>query len=417
MNNFISFDLGATLLGSVTRLGFEKPTEIQEKAIPIISNGHDVIAQSKTGSGKTAAYLLPVLKKLLASDSLAVVLVPTRELAIQVEDVVKDLIPKGTRFRMATVIGGASMGHQQRLLSHKPNLIIATPGRLVDHIGQNSVRLDLAKTLILDEADRMLDMGFYPQIRRVLAKIPRERQTLLFSATFTKEVKGLAREMMKDPVEIAASNADMAPVEIQQSVIEVDQSKKNDRLLDELNQRQGSILVFARTKHRTDRLTRYLSEYGYDVGRLHGGRTLGQRKTAIADFKSGEIRILVATDVASRGLDIENVGHVINFDLPMTAEDYMHRIGRTGRAGATGQAVSFVTPEDRGQWNLITRNKEAAKSNSGTGQPRMQAKPRREERGVKDQWKKDKSNFKKNNFRKNKSKRFDGRQRQDNFAR
>ncbi|OQW48889.1 MAG: hypothetical protein A4S09_13045 [Proteobacteria bacterium SG_bin7] len=417
MNNFISFDLGATLLSSVARLGFETPTEIQAKAIPIISNGHDVIAQSKTGSGKTAAYLLPALKKLLASDGLAVVLVPTRELAIQVEDVVKNLIPRGTRFRMATVIGGASMGHQQRLLSHKPNLVIATPGRLVDHIGQNSVRLDSTKTLILDEADRMLDMGFYPQIRRILAKIPRERQTLLFSATFTKEVKGLAREMMNSPVEIAASNADSAPVEIHQSVIEVDQSKKNDRLLDELNQRQGSILVFARTKHRTDRLTRYLGEYGYEVGRLHGGRTLGQRKAAIAGFKSGEIRILVATDVASRGLDIENVGHVINFDLPTTAEDYMHRIGRTGRAGATGQAVSFVTPEDRGQWNLITRNKDAAKSNSGPVQARIQAKPRREERGVKDQWQKDKRNFKKNNFRKNKSRNFDGRQRQDSFSR
>jgi superfamily II DNA/RNA helicase len=411
MQNFNSYDLGATLLGSVSRIGFETPTEIQAKTIPLILNHHDIIAQSKTGSGKTAAYMLPVLRNLELKPGLALVLVPTRELALQVEEFVKELIPRHAKFRMATVIGGASMGHQQRLLSHNPHLIIATPGRLVDHLGQNSVRLDGLKHLILDEADRMLDMGFYPQIRRILARVPRERQTLLFSATFDKEVKNLAREIMKDPIEIAATAADQAPVEITQSVIEVDQGKKNDRLLDELNKRQGSVLIFSRTKHRTDRLFRYLTEYGYEVARLHGGRTLGQRKQALAGFKCGEIRILVATDVASRGIDVDNVGHVINFDLPQSADDYMHRIGRTGRAGATGQAVSFVTPEDRGQWNLITRNKESKSSSPNSGQ-RMQAKPRREERGQKDQWKKHKPNFKGGGFKKSKFKKFSGRSNQ-----
>ncbi len=353
--SFQDFKLDPWLQEAVSRLGYTAPTEIQQKSVPPLLEGRDVIGQSKTGSGKTAAYLLPTLQNILKAGNLALILVPTRELAIQVEEFAFKIGSKKHPIRMSTVIGGGSMGLQMRTLSRRPNLIIATPGRLMDHIQRGTVQFDRLQCLVLDEADRMLDMGFLPQIRRILQKLPRNRQTALFSATFTKEVRALAKEFMKKPVEVTVDEKQTAPVSIKQQIIETTVQKKNDVLLDELNTREGSVLIFTRTKHRSDRLTKYLLEYGYKVTRIHGGRTLAQRKQAIETFRSGQMRILVATDIAARGIDIAQVGHVINFDLPQNPEDYLHRVGRTGRAGASGEALSFVTPEDKRQWKMISR--------------------------------------------------------------
>ena len=356
---FRDYELNETLQTAIEKLGFTAPTEIQQKSIPVLLQGRDLIGQSKTGSGKTAAYLLPILNRIMQSNGMAMVLVPTRELALQVEEFAKKLIPRSqpgqSHYKIATVIGGASLGYQVRALSQSPNLIIGTPGRIMDHIGRNTIKFDRLETMILDEADRMLDMGFLPQIKKILPRLPRERQTILFSATFSGEVRTLASQMMKNPATVSVGEANAAPVAIEQQVIETVQAKKNNLMVDELNKRQGSILIFCRTKNRTDRLHQYLGEYGFKVGRLHGDRTLAQRRQAVEAFKTGLVRILVATDVAARGLDIPQVGHVVNFDLPMTPEDYLHRIGRTGRAGASGQAVTFVIPEEMSDWNQISR--------------------------------------------------------------
>jgi superfamily II DNA/RNA helicase len=365
MENFSELNLNPELLEAVAKLGYTKPTEIQAKAIPHLMTGGDLLGQSATGSGKTAAYLLPALHAVMQTRGLCLVLVPTRELALQVEEFAKKVVPP--QFKMATIIGGGSMRHQQRDLSQKPNLIISTPGRLFDHIQRQTARLDAVSILVLDEGDRMLDFGFYPQIQQIVRRIPKKRQTILLSATFDKEVKKLAQEFLHNPVEIVAGDKHSAPVTIAQEMIETTGEGKNELLVDELNARKGSVLIFTKTKHRSDRLTRFLNQYGFKVSRIHGGRTLSQRKQAIASFKTGDSRILVATDIAARGLDIAQVAHVINFDLPMQTEDYLHRVGRTGRAGASGHALSFVTPAEKRQWLRILKFSGSQDSNKASG--------------------------------------------------
>jgi ATP-dependent RNA helicase RhlE len=234
-------------------------------------------------------------------------------------------------------------------------MIIATPGRLVDHLRRRTVQLSKVAVLVLDEADRMLDMGFAPQLTQILNQVPTQRQTLFFTATWASELDQLSKKYLRDPVKITVGEVSRAAPQITQSVVMTTANKKNEALLDELNRRSGSVLVFTRTKSRTDRVARYLTEYGVEVNRLHGGRTQGQRNSALAAFRSGKARVLIATDIAARGIDIAKIGHVINYDLPQSSEDYIHRIGRTGRAGETGQAISLLTPEDRQQWKEISK--------------------------------------------------------------
>ena len=337
-------------------MSFQTPTPIQARAIPLALQGKDLVACAQTGTGKTAAFCVPILTRLLGGQGKsALVLVPTRELALQIDQVWRDLIRFAPGFQSAVVIGGASMGAQIKALSRKPRMIVATPGRLVDHLDRRSAKLTDIGVLVLDEADRMLDMGFAPQLSRILRYLPTERQTLLFSATWAAELDHLARAYLRNPERVTVGTVSRAAPDVAQTLVSTTTQRKNDALLDELNRRKGSILVFTRTKSRTDRVTRYLSQYGVAVNRLHGGRSQGQRNSALSAFRNGQVRVLVATDIAARGIDVSGIAHVVNYDLPQVSEDYIHRIGRTGRAGAKGQAVSLVTPEDRSQWREISR--------------------------------------------------------------
>ncbi len=355
MNQFSQFNLPESIIKALEGLNFTTPTPIQTQAIPLAIAAKDLIATAQTGTGKTAAFSIPTLMNLLKKpNSNALVLVPTRELAIQIETFWKQLTKFNPEMRFACLIGGTSYGPQFRALAKKPRFIIATPGRLVDHIRQKTLKLNFVETLVLDEADRMLDMGFAPQLNEVLKFLPNQRQTFMFSATWDEKLNQLSKKFLKNPERIAVGVTSRAADTIEQKIVQTTAQKKNDTLLDEINARQGSILIFARTKIRTDRVAKFLDSYGLNVAKIHGDRTQKQRNTALDLFKSGRTRVMVATDVASRGIDVKNISHVINYDLPQVAEDYVHRIGRTGRAGATGQALSILTPEDRGMWREIS---------------------------------------------------------------
>lgn len=337
-------------------LGFSTPTPVQEKAIPLVLEKKDVISLAETGSGKTAAYLIPALNlNLQEQNPLTLILCPTRELAAQIGEVIRDLTKYSKNIYSAVIIGGGEMSKQIRALKRQPQFIVATPGRLMDHVRQRTVDLRNVSTLILDEADRMFDMGFAPQVNEIVRFTAKERQTLLFSATFPKEVRNLASRILRNPVEVEVRKNSHAPLAIDQRMIEVTQQQKNESTLDLINAAKGSVVVFTRTKSRTDRLTRFLEQYGVKVVRIHGDRSQGQRNRAIQDFRSGQARVLVSTDLAARGLDVPGISDVINYDVPMCAEDYIHRVGRTGRAGQSGQAATMVTPEDKNQWYYIAK--------------------------------------------------------------
>jgi superfamily II DNA/RNA helicase len=356
MAQFSDFQLPPSLLQAVADLKFTTPTEIQTRTMAPALEGRDLVACAQTGCGKTAAFALPMLTRLLQTpDTNALILAPTRELAQQIATVMAELSRHTRGLPITLLIGGADMGRQIQSLNKRPRILVATPGRLVDHIRRRSVSLKTVKILVLDEADRMLDMGFQRQVETILGQIPRERQTLLFSATMPPTVRRLAERYMKNPLSIEVGPPSQPVSAIKQTGIVTTMSTKNDMLLDELNARKGSILIFTRTKHRTDRLSKYLDEYGYQVSRIHGGRSQGQRNAALNGFREGKFRILVATDVAARGIDVPQIAHVINYDLPMFDEDYVHRIGRTARAGATGEAITFLLPEDRNMWQKLVR--------------------------------------------------------------
>ena len=355
MNSFQDLQLPPSIGKALQAMAFDKPTPIQAQAIPTALMRRDLIACAQTGTGKTAAFCIPILVRLLKSpDRTALILIPTRELARQIEEFWKKLTKFNPEIGSATLIGGVPMKPQVRALNRQARVIIATPGRLVDHLSRGTMSLSRTEILVLDEADRMLDMGFAPQLAQVLRYLPKARQTLMFSATMPTGIEHLASKYLKDPARVTIGTLSQAAPKVAQTAISTTTVQKNETLLDELNRREGSVLIFARTQARTDRVARYLKGFGLEVNRLHGGRTQGQRNSALSGFKSGHVRILVATDIAARGIDVLNIAHVINYDLPMVAEDYIHRIGRTARAGASGQATSFVTPEDRSQWREIT---------------------------------------------------------------
>jgi len=354
--HFSQMNLPEPVAKAVAKMGFTEPTPIQQKAIPLILKGSDTVSLAETGSGKTAAYLIPLFSQLLAQpDARALVLVPTRELAVQIGEVASQLTCFARELRFAVAIGGISLHQQARSLQSQPRLIIATPGRLMDHVRRRSVDLRKINKLILDEADRMFDMGFAPQVNAIVKQIPTKRQTLLFSATFPNEIRSLAHRVLHKPVEIEVRRNQLPPKAIRQKMIPLHAAEKNDHTLDLINAATGLVIVFTRTKHRTDRLFRYLEEYGVPVTRIHGDRTQAQRTTSISGFREGRFRVMVATDIAARGLDVSDISDVINYDVPMSAEDYVHRIGRTGRAGQDGQALTLVSPEEGKNWSFIAK--------------------------------------------------------------
>jgi ATP-dependent RNA helicase RhlE len=347
---FTSLGLGARLTQAIAEKGYVEPTPIQAKAIPIILSGRDLIGVAQTGTGKTAAFVLPLLERLSTAPPdrrmRVLVIAPTRELVAQIEENVR-AYGKHLPLRYATVFGGVGEGAQIQALRRGVDLVVATPGRLIDLTEQRHVDYSALQVLVLDEADRMLDMGFLPPIRKIVAKTPAARQTLLFSATMSKEIEAVTREFLKNPalVEIGARST---PAEaVTQYVVEVSAGGKVPALIHLLKDAAlESVLVFSRTKHGADRIARKLEQANFRTATLHSNRTQGQRLAALKRFKSGEVRVLIATDIAARGIDVDGISHVINFDFPPQPEDYVHRIGRTGRAQAIGDAISFVTHDD-----------------------------------------------------------------------
>jgi len=355
---FSSLKLHPNLFKGIKELGFTRPTPIQADAIPPALAGRDVLACAMTGSGKTAAFLLPILHKLIdrpRGTTRALVLTPTRGLAAQILEDLNDLAVH-TPISAASVFGGVGMGPQEHAFRSGADVIIATPGRLLDHFRRQYAKLGGLEYLVLDEADRMLDMGFLPDIRRVLRHIPAKRQTLFFSATMPPPILTLTNEMLKQPVTINMERKSAPAIGITQAVYPVPQELKSALLVELLKRGElREALVFTRTKHRANRLQAHLVKQGIKAERIHGNRSQSQRTEALAGFKNGKYRVLVATDIAARGIDIEALGHVVNFDVPMAPDDYIHRVGRTARAEATGDAFTFVAPEEEGELRQIER--------------------------------------------------------------
>ena len=355
---FSTLKLHPTLLQAVKELGFARPTPIQADAIPPALAGKDLLACASTGSGKTAAFLLPILHHLLAKPrrtTRALVLTPTRELAAQILEDLNDLAVH-TPITAASIVGGVGMGPQEHAFRSGVDVMIATPGRLLDHLSRPYAKLTGIEYLVLDEADRMLDMGFLPEIKKILRHVPARRQTLFFSATMPGPIQALTREMLHQPVTINLERQAAPAVGITQAIYPVPQELKSALFLELLKRGEmQEALVFTRTKHRADRLQKYLVKAGIKAERIHGNRSQPQRTEALAGFKSGKYRVLVATDIAARGIDISELGHVVNFDVPAAPEDYIHRVGRTARAEATGDAFTFVAPDEEGDLRGIER--------------------------------------------------------------
>ena len=356
--SFSSFKLHASLLKGLKELGFARPTPIQWDAIPPGLEGRDVLACAMTGSGKTAAFLLPILNKLIdrpRGTTRALVITPTRELAAQILESLNGLAVH-TPITAAAIYGGVGMAPQEHAMRTGVDVLIATPGRLLDHLRSTYAKLGNVEHLVLDEADRMLDMGFLPEIRKILRHVPAKRQTLFFSATMPAPILSLTREMLRDPVSINIERRSAPAVGITQAIYPVRQELKASLLLALLERHDiEQALVFTRTKHRTNRLAEQLVKGGVQAERIHGNRSQSQRTAALAGFKNGAFRVLVATDIVARGIYVEALGHVINFDVPMVPEDYIHRVGRTARNELTGEAFTFVAPDEEGELQAIER--------------------------------------------------------------
>ncbi len=358
---FDSLGLHPDILSAVKAKGYETPSPIQAEAIPPAMAGKDLMAAAQTGTGKTAGFTLPILHRLTAGQKAgsnnvrALVITPTRELAAQVADNVQ-AYSTNLHLSSAVVFGGVKINPQMMRLRRGADVLVATPGRLLDLYQQNAVSFKQLEILVLDEADRMLDMGFIHDIRRILAILPKKRQTLLFSATFSDEIRTLAKGFLNNPVEVSVTPNNSTAKSVTQRLHPVDKAKKSKLLIHLVKQQEWhQVLVFSRTKHGANKLTKQLSEAGINAAAIHGNKSQGARTRALAEFKSGDVRVLVATDIAARGIDIDQLPQVVNFDLPNVPEDYVHRIGRTGRAGATGQAVSLVSADEIKQLSDIER--------------------------------------------------------------
>ncbi len=347
--SFTQFNLDTRLNTAVRRAGFDTPTPIQIQAIPPAMAGRDLIATAQTGTGKTAAFVLPILQKLLGGSlqgTRSLIITPTRELAEQIHQTIGQL-SYGTKIRSAAIYGGVGAAPQIEALRSGVEIIVACPGRLLDHLNNQPIKLNKIEILVLDEADRMLDMGFLPDIKRILSRLPNQRQTMLYSATFPDEIEKLARQTLKKPIRVAVGVARPAHT-VDHTLFPVPQHLKNRLLMELLDQTDTqSVLIFTRTRHRATNLLKKIKRTQFKATSLHGDRTQGQRRQALNGFRDGKYQIMVATDIAARGLDIDGISHVINFDMPATADAYIHRIGRTGRAQRNGEAYTFVTPDDQ----------------------------------------------------------------------
>ena len=351
--SFTNLGLSESLLKAIKEQGYDTPTPIQEKAIPVVIEGKDVLAAAQTGTGKTAGFTLPLLERLSQKQPhmhkkqiRALVLTPTRELAAQVAQSISDY-GKYTPYRSTVIFGGVGINPQLATLRKGVDIVIATPGRLLDIAGQGGIDFSKLECLILDEADRMLDMGFIHDIKKLMKLMPQKRQTLLFSATFSPEIKKLAAGLLKNPVLVEVARQNKTADQISQVVHLVDKGRKRELLSQLIKAKDWKqVLVFTRTKHGANRLTKQLEEYGISAAAIHGNKSQGARTKALASFKANEIRVLVATDIAARGIDIDQLPHVVNYELPNVPEDYVHRIGRTGRAGQSGEAVSLVCVDE-----------------------------------------------------------------------
>lgn len=352
--NFASMQLLPALITTLNKQGITIPTPIQGKAIPVGLTGQDVLGIAQTGTGKTLAFGLPVLQQLDKKGGRALILLPTRELAHQVNDSLRSLC-NTLAFSTAVLIGGESMGRQIRDLRQQPEIIIATPGRLMDLFDQGRVNLEEISYLVLDEADRMFDMGFAPQITEIIKHIPKQRQTLLFSATMPESVIKLIKMNMKNPARIEIAPQGTTAANIEQGIYLTKRDFKGPLLIALLREAGGTALVFSRTKHGATKINKFLRANGFTAAEIHSDRSQSQRREALHGFKTGRYDILIATDIAARGIDVPNIGLVINFDLPDNPEDYIHRIGRTGRAGQKGRALSFATPDQRGMLRIIEK--------------------------------------------------------------
>jgi ATP-dependent RNA helicase RhlE len=361
---FADLGLIPELLDAVRDAGYTTPTPIQAEAIPLALSGRDIMGLAQTGTGKTAGFTLPIIQRLLdgkhaipanAHRARTLVLTPTRELCVQVEESFRKY-GRHSKIRAVAIYGGVGLEPQQEKLRKGIDVIVATPGRLLDHMERGNVKFDDLEILVLDEADRMLDMGFAPQLNRIVAEIPRFRQTMLFSATMPPEVEALARKYLRQPVVVQVGRRSETASTVTHAVYPVPTTKKVELLAHLLlDEGLDSVLVFTRTKHGADRVVRHLSEKGIEATAMHADKSQGERTRALEDFKSGKIRVLVATDIAQRGLDVSGITHVINYDVPQQPEDYVHRIGRTGRAAASGDAFTFMSPDEIAMVRTIER--------------------------------------------------------------
>lgn len=363
MHSFSEYRLSDNLNKSLRDLRFNKPTEIQCKTIPLGIEGSDILASAETGSGKTASYLIPLINKISKEGKTSgLILTPTRELAQQVSEVCNSLLGYKSNINLALIVGGASMQNQLVQLKKRPKIIIGTPGRINDLLEKKSLILKYFNYFVLDEADRMLDMGFQDQVEKIIQYLPIKRQSLLFSATLPKEIIKLSSKYLKNPIRVNVKENKVIKTQIKQKVLNTKTEMKYDQLVDEISLRKGSILIFVRTKYSTEKLKKRLKKDTVKSLALHGDLRQNKRSRILKDFRDDKFRILIATDIASRGLDVPHIEHVINYDLPQVPEDFIHRIGRTARAGSVGEAVSFVTPNDKRMWKSIEKLMENLKN-------------------------------------------------------
>ena len=356
MENFKLLKIEDSLKNSLQKMNFTKPTPIQSMAIPPALEGKDILGTAQTGTGKTLAFSIPLINKLiLDKNAFALVMCPTRELASQVMAAIKSIITDKINIKTALLIGGEAMQRQLRQLNNRSRIIVGTPGRINDHLKRKSLNLSATKYLVLDETDRMLDMGFTPQIEMVLKFVPKNHQTLLFSATLPQNILRISERYLNKPERISTGSTSVPIAKIKQSTLQVFKENKYDELIDQFLSRKGSILVFVKTKRSADKMVKRLKDEGHSADAIHGDLRQSKRDRVITSFRKGLKRILIATDVAARGLDIPLIQHVINYDLPQVPEDYIHRIGRTARAGSEGSALTFLTPDDRSMWNSISK--------------------------------------------------------------
>ena len=387
MNNFNQLNLSGDSLKILKGLKFENPTPIQEKVIPVALQGNDVMGTAQTGSGKTLSYILPIVEKLRINvNDKFLVLTPTRELAEQVFSVAKIFLGHGKPFKAINLIGGKGIFSQINQLKKNPQIIIGTPGRINDLLERKSLGLSKCSVVVLDEMDRMLDMGFGYQVDKIMKQVNKNRQMIMLSATIPAQIRKVSSKYLNNPVNISIKNNDVIETNIKQKVINTIPNEKLNELIDQIDQRKGSILIFAKTKIGVDKLVKKLKASSIKASALHGGMRQNRRSKIMQNFRDERFRILVATDIASRGLDVPHIEHIINYDMPQAPEDFIHRIGRTARAGSVGEAVSFLTQKDTRIWRSIERllNKEESKRKNGNSKneitPKFKNKKRRRSR-------------------------------------